>query len=245
VWSAFFRNGADRTDSSIWDYSKTPICPWLRMPSIVAWTSTKFGSPLCPPSIRLSRLRVSDGPTSADKTFFRPAGPIAAQVLPLLRGRFEVTELILEKPVFNLMKQADGSFNYANMAGKKAPAGARRDTRKRVNESKNAESAPVPMIIPGRMSIHDGQLSIVSKGQSPVQIKGIDLSLEEFSGERPFPFRASFDYPGLKTISLEGELDYQENKSLLELKKNRLKIHNLNLPLQGSVSNLSTAPAQP
>jgi AsmA protein len=195
------------------------------------------------PSIRLSRLRVFDGPTSADKTFFS-AQQVRLQLrfLPLLRGRFEVTELILEKPVFNLMKQADGSFNYANMAGKKAPAGARRDTRKRVNESKNAESAPVPMIIPGRMSIHDGQLSILSKGQAPVQIKGIDLSLEEFSGESAFPFRASFDYPGLKTISLEGELDYQENKSLLELKKNRLKIHNLNLPLQGSVSNLSTTP---
>jgi AsmA protein len=195
------------------------------------------------PSIRLSRLRVSEGPTPADDTFFS-AQQVRLQLkfLPLLRGRFEITELILDKPVFNLMKQADGSFNYADIANRKPPAGARRNTRKRVDGSKNAESAPVPIIIPGRMSIHDGQLSIVTKGQTPVLIKGIDLSLEEISGHRPFPFRASFEYPGLKTISLEGELDYQESKALLELKKNRLKIQDLNLPLQGSVSHLSTTP---
>lgn len=195
------------------------------------------------PSIRLSRLRVSDGPTSADNTFFSAQQVrLQLKLLPLLRGRFEITELILEKPVFNLMKQADGSFNYADMANKKPPSGARRDTRKRVDGSKNAETAPMPIIIPGRMSIQDGQLSIVSKGQTPVRINGIDLSLQDFSSERPFPFRASFNYPGLKTVSLEGELDYQENKALLELKKTRLKIQDLNLPLQGSVSNLSTTP---
>jgi AsmA protein len=196
------------------------------------------------PSIRLSRLRVSDGPTpAADDTFFS-AQQVRLQLkfLPLLRGRFEITELILEKPVFNLMKQADGSFNHADVAHKKPPASSRRNTRKRVKGSKNAEYAPVPIIIPGRMSIHDGQLSIATKGQTPVLIKGIDLSLAEFSSDRPFPFRASFDYPGLKTISLEGELDYQESKALLELKKIRLKIQDLNLPLQGSVSHLSTMP---
>jgi AsmA protein len=195
------------------------------------------------PSIRLSSLRVSDGPTPADNTFFS-AQQVRLQLkfLPLLRGRFEITELILEKPVFNLMKQADGSFNDAEAATKRKPPGVRRDIRKKPSSTKSAEAAPVPIIIPSRMSIHDGQLSIVTKGQTPVYIKGIDLSLEEFSGDRPFPFRASFDYPGLKTISLEGEIDYQENKALIELKKNRLKIQDLNLPLQGTVSNLSTTP---
>jgi len=195
------------------------------------------------PAIRLSRLRVSDGPSLAENTSFS-AQQVRLQLkfLPLLRGRFEITELILEKPVFNLMKQPDGSFNYADITNKKSPVGERRNANKRIEASKNAEAAPVPIIIPGRMSIRDGQLSILSKGQTPVRIHGIDLSLQDFSSERPFPFKASFNYPGLKTISLEGELDYQENKALLELKKNRLKIQDLNLPLQGSVSNLSTMP---
>ena len=41
---------------------------------------------------------------------------------------------------------------------------------------------------------------------------------------------------------LEGELDYQEDKALLELKNNRLKISDLTLPVHGSMSNLATTP---
>ena len=41
---------------------------------------------------------------------------------------------------------------------------------------------------------------------------------------------------------LEGQLDYREDKALLELKNNRLKIYDLTLPVQGSISNLGTTP---
>jgi hypothetical protein len=37
-------------------------------------------------------------------------------------------------------------------------------------------------------------------------------------------------------------LDYQEEKALLEFKNNRLKIHDLTLPVQGSISNLAATP---
>jgi hypothetical protein len=66
--------------------------------------------------------------------------------------------------------------------------------------------------------------------------------MQDFSGDQAFPYRASFDYPGLKTISLSGQLDYQEDEAKLQLKDNRLKIRDLDLPLAGSVSNLSIAP---
>jgi hypothetical protein len=92
------------------------------------------------------------------------------------------------------------------------------------------------------MRVQNGQVNIATKGQAPVNIKGIDLALQEFSSEHPFPFRASFEYPGLKTVSLAGELEYQETKSLLELKKARIKTQDLELPLQGSMSNLSATP---
>ena len=195
------------------------------------------------PSIRVSKLSVSDSPTFPDNIFFSAEQvQLRLKLWPLLRGRFEITELVLEKPVFNLMKQPDGSFNYADIAARRSPAGARRDTRKKFDTSKGAEAAATPLIIPGRMRIQNGQVNIVTKGQTPVNIKGIDLALQEFSSEHPFPFRVSFEYPGLKTVSLEGELEYQETKAVLELKKTRIKTQDLELPLQGSVSNLSANP---
>jgi uncharacterized protein involved in outer membrane biogenesis len=160
--------------------------------------------------------------------------------LPLLKGRFEVTELILDKPVFNLLKDPDGTFNYADI--KKTPATRRREAKKRSEGTKPADAVAAPLLIPSSMRIRDGQLNLTTKGQTPVTLRGIDLTLKEFSSETPFPFQASFSYPGLRTISLEGELSYQEEKGLVELKNNRLKIQELTFPVRGNISNLFTTP---
>jgi AsmA protein len=195
------------------------------------------------PSIRLSKLRVSDNPAFADNTFFSAQQvQLRIKFLPLLRGRFEVTELVLDKPVFNLLKQPDGTFNYADIANKKTPAHARREARKRSEGTRAPDASPAPLVIPSSMRIRDGQLNVTTKGQTPVVIRGIDLSVKEFSGEAPFPFEAAFSYPGLHTISLKGELSYQEEKALLELKNNRLKIQDLTFPVQGNISSLFTTP---
>ena len=194
------------------------------------------------PAIRMSKLKVSDSAAFADNTFFTAEQVrLKLRLWPLLRGRFEVTELVLQKPIFNLLKQADGSFNYSDIGERKTPAHNRRDTRKRTDGAKSLE-APPPLALPNRVRINDGELNVITKGSTAVNIKGIDLSLQEFSETAPFPFRIAFNYPGLKTVALEGQLNYQEDKALLELKNNRLKIQDMTFPVQGSVSNLSTTP---
>jgi hypothetical protein len=194
------------------------------------------------PSIHLANLKVSDTPAFPANTFFAAQQlQLRLKLWPLLRGRFEVTEFVLERPVINLQKQADGSFNYADLAGKRIPL-EKKSQGKRKPGPKTQESATLPFFMPSRMRIKDGQLNVQTKGQKPVNINGIDLSLQEFSGDHPFPYRASFSYPGLKTISLEGLLSYQEDHATLKLKENRLKVHDLVLPLEGTLSNLSTVP---
>ena len=194
------------------------------------------------PSIQISKLRVADSQSIAGNTFFAAEQlQLKLKFLPLVRGRFEVTELVLDKPVFNLLKQTDGSFNYSDLAGKKNPAAARREARKKSEGSgKSVEAAS--LALPSRLRIRDGQMNLFTNGQTSVNIQGIDISLQEISGDSPFPFRASFEYPGLKAVVLEGQLDYREDKALLELKNNRLKIYDLTLPVQGSISNLGTTP---
>lgn len=195
------------------------------------------------PSIRLSNLKVFDALAFPENTFFAAEQVrLRVKLWPLLKGRFEITELLLDKPVFNLLKQADGTFNYSDIAGKKSADGRRRETRRKTDSARATEAPAVPILIPQNISVNGGQVNLLTRGHAPVQIKGIDLSLKEFSSEAPFPFKASFNYPGLKTVSLEGTLDYQEEKSFLALKNNRLKIDDLNLPVEGGVQNPFTAP---
>src|SRR2546426_3264523 len=168
------------------------------------------------PSIRLSSLKISDSPAFPNNIFFTAQQlQLRLKLWPLVRGRFEVTEFVLEKPVINLLKKRDGTFNYADLAGKEIPLAKKNDRKKKNAPPKSQESAVIPLALPARMRIKDGQLNFETKGQKPVSINGIDLSLQEFSGDHPFPYRASFSYPGLKTISLEGFLSYQETQATL------------------------------
>src|SRR5262249_31952704 len=64
---------------------------------------------------------------------------------PLLQGRFEVTEFVLEKPVVNLLKRPDGTFNYADLADKKGALDRARETKKRGYASKSQEAAVMPL----------------------------------------------------------------------------------------------------
>ena len=195
------------------------------------------------PAIQLSKLSVSDSAAFAENTFFSAREVrLKLRFLPLLRGRFEVSELVLEKPIFNLLKQPDGTFNYYDIGKKKAGAVTPRVPRKKPDAPKIPETATVPLALPNRVRIQDGELNIITKGLAPVNIKGIDLALRDFTGTAAFPFRLSFNYAGLKTVSLEGQLQYEEEKALLNLKNNRLKIAALNFPVEGFVSHLATTP---
>jgi uncharacterized protein involved in outer membrane biogenesis len=196
------------------------------------------------PLIRLSNLKVSDSPASAGNTFFAAEQlQLRLKFWPLLRGRFEVTEFVVEKPVVNLLKRPDGTFNYSDLADKKGSLDRARESKKRAYASKPQEAAAMPLIVPSRLRVRDGQLNFQTPGQKAVKINGIDLSLQEFSGDRPFPYRASFSFPGLKPIALEGMLDYQEDQSTLRLNETSLKVQDLVLPVEGNISNLSTVPS--
>ncbi|MGH7825787.1 MAG: AsmA family protein [Candidatus Binatia bacterium] len=194
------------------------------------------------PSIRVSKLTVSDGPAFSSSPFFSAAQlQLRLKLWPLLLGRFEITEFVLDKPVMNLSKQPDGGFKYADNGGKKTTT-ARQEIKKKPSAQKSQDPAAVPFILPNRMRIRDGQLNFETGGQKPVKVNGIDLSLQDFSSGQPFPYRASFDYPGLKTISVEGQLRYEAEQSTLTLKNNELKAQDLVLPLEGSIVSLSTVP---
>lgn len=195
------------------------------------------------PAIRVSKIAVSDTASFPNKKFFTTEEMrLRLKFFPLLIGRFEVKEFILEQPVFNLLKHADGTLNYSDLAKNRTPVANRREAKKRTAKAKATDLAVVPLVIPARMRINKGQLNLVTQGQKPVHIDGIELSMDEFTGDHPFAYQASFNYPGLKTISLRGDLSYREEDAKLELVRNRLRVNDIEFPIEGSVTHLSSVP---
>jgi AsmA protein len=195
------------------------------------------------PFIRLSNLRVYESGAATESTFFSAEQvKLRLRLLPLLKGRFDASELVLEKPRFNFVKQADGTFNYSDIADKRSPSSSTRQTKKRMDSPRSGESTAAPWLIPANVSIRDGRLHLITKNGPPTVLQAIDLTLRDVTSGAPFPFRATFDYPGLNSVSVEGEMLYDEDKSLLDLKNSRLAVHGVTLPVEGSVSSVSAAP---
>ena len=113
----------------------------------------------------------------------------------MLRGRFEVTELVLEKPIFNLLKQADGSFNYSDIGSNKTPANNRREPQKKTDGAKSMD-APPPLALPNRVRVNEGQLNLITKGLIAGQIsKASIFRSKSLAKRRRSPFASRSPIP--------------------------------------------------
>jgi AsmA protein len=152
------------------------------------------------PSIKVSQLKISAGLSLSAEDFFTAQElQLRLKLWPLLRGRFEIIELVVEKPVLTLQTTSAPRPSYTDLTGKKSPPAESNTMRP---APKQPGSDAVGLTIPRRLRIKDGQLNIITAKPTPLRIHGIELSMEEFSSERPFPYRATFNYPGLKTVTL-------------------------------------------
>lgn len=191
------------------------------------------------PSIRLSSLKVSDNPAFSPDPFFTAKElRLHLKLWPLLQGQFQVESFILDGPSINLLKRPDGTFNFADIAKKQQRA----EKKEREPAPKTTEPLKLSELIPSEIRIENGNVILQTKGQKPLQVQGIDVSLKDFSTLRPFPYRVALALPGLKPITLEGNLQYDERAAALHLKENRLRAEDLDFTLSGTISELTGAP---
>jgi AsmA protein len=190
------------------------------------------------PAIRISSLQVSDNPAfSKDRFFTAERISLRLKLGALLMGRFQVEEFIVEKPVIRLIKKPDGTFNFADLAKKKE------DTAEKEKKGP-APREPVKLgeLVPAVLRLEQGVVILQTIGQKPLVISGIDVSLKAFSEDRPFPYRIALNPPGLKPVSLEGEMRYQDTPSILTLKDNHLKVDGVDFAVNGTIAKLTSAP---
>ena len=192
------------------------------------------------PAIRLSALKVSDSTAFSNDSFFTARQiQLRLKLRPLLRGQFQVEEFILEKPALNLLKTPDGTFNFADI-GKKKEEVAKKENKEAAPKTK--EAAKFSELIPALLRIEEGEVTLQTQGQKPLRIRGIDLSLQDFSTDHPFSYRVALNPPGLKPVSLEGQLRYQETLATLTLKDNHLKAEDVDFAVTGTVADLTSVP---
>jgi uncharacterized protein involved in outer membrane biogenesis len=166
------------------------------------------------------RFRVQDPSIAEDPHFGGGAAFVKAQqldvsvkLLPLLHKQVEVDSITLQRPTVNLIKNQSGVWNFASVGqpSESPQAGA-------VPSPGTLGSAGQPAQPPqaasnkqfslGQLTINDGQISVLDqqKSKTPSLYDHIDVTLKNFSPDKPFSIDAAVHMAGSGSEArLQGE----------------------------------------
>src|ERR1700739_227953 len=162
---------------------------------------------LLPPSFKVENPAIGDDPHfSADTPFVKAQElDVSVKLLPLIHKQVEVNSLSLQRPSVNLIKNASGVWNFASVGH---PEGQTQPSQTAETPSKQPPSATPPKTSSptdseqqfslGELNIRDGQISVLDqqKSKTPSIYDHIDVTLKNFSPDKPFTVDASVHMAG-------------------------------------------------
>jgi uncharacterized protein involved in outer membrane biogenesis len=185
--------------------------------------------------VRTGDLKVSllRGVTMADVTIANPPGfrgellkadafRLQYDLVPLLRGRLQVDELVLEKPVLSLAMDARGGFNYERLAPATGSASA----------VPRAGMASLPLELRlSKLAVDKAQVQVIDHRRAPLlALRDLDLdsSFTVSAGQARGSGRARLD-----TLALVDRLFLRDVAAPIELAKDKARL----APIQATLAN--------
>ena len=146
-------------------------------------------------SLVASDISIADDPAFSNSPFLEAKSlHIGVELVPLLFHRqVRITNLTIESPNIQLISAENGVWNFSSLG-----SGAK-------TTSPESQSS-LPDLTVGELKIDGGVATLSSKpahGQ-PLKLSEIDVSLQQFSFLKSFPFRVSAQMPGDGKVSVEG-----------------------------------------
>jgi len=151
-------------------------------------------------SLVAENTTLADDPAFSTQPFMTASKvKIGIEMIPLILSReIHITGFALDSPKINLLRAANGTWNYSTIgsAQKNAPA-------------KDSNSL-IPNLTVGHVTVTDGQLTVGSLPTPGALAKPsrtydkLELDAKDFSFQKSFPFTASTNLPAGGTVSLSG-----------------------------------------
>src|SRR5580693_3626561 len=141
---------------------------------------------LFPLRFRVYNLSIADDPKFGTRAFVQTQElSVSVKLLPLLSKSVQIDSLALERPSVELIKNAQGMWNFASI-GQKTPA-----------TPSSSPSSPQQFSL-GELAINDGLVAITDlQDRKPRTVYDhIDVKLKDFAPTTPFSVEASVHLPG-------------------------------------------------
>ncbi len=140
--------------------------------------------------LRLENFTMSDDPAYSSGEFVRAKDlQINVKLWPLLRKEVQVKRAILHSPSIQVIRNADGKFNFATI-GKKDKEKAPAEKAKVERGAKEAAAEAAPGFAVSLVDISDGDIRYLDqKDGADLRIRRIDLKVEDLDASRPISVR--------------------------------------------------------
>src|SRR5207249_3977696 len=176
---------------------------------------------LFPPSFQVSNAVIGEDKNFNTTRAFATADRLAVSIklLPLLRKEIDVNSLELVHPRIELVRNAQGAWNFATIGQQGKPAPAERTAANQAAPAQAPNTQPAPQENKAQqpakefelanLRISDGQVAItdLQKHQSRAVYDHIDLDVNDFAPDKAFTIKAAAHLPGQgkQAVFLEGK----------------------------------------
>jgi AsmA protein len=171
---------------------------------------------LFPPSFQVENASVAEDPRFGSARPFATTEKLAVSVKfwPLLRKDVEVKSLELLRPHIELVRDAQGVWNFATLGQEGKPSPAKNTPQPAPAATPTITTGPEGKQPAGQFSlanlfINDGQVAItdLQKHQSRAVYDHIDLNLNDFAPDQQFSLKLTAHLPGSgkQALMLEGK----------------------------------------
>jgi uncharacterized protein involved in outer membrane biogenesis len=131
--------------------------------------------------IRLKDFSIADDKSFSDSEFIRALDiQINVEFLPLLSKKINITKLILNKPVINIIENKNGKYNFASFGAE--------DKSENSGDAKSKNKAQKLPIFASSIIIKEGQINYVDeKNETEFQIQKINLGIKDLDFDKEVP----------------------------------------------------------
>jgi AsmA protein len=165
---------------------------------------------LFPPSFQVENAVIGEDKNFNTGRAFATAEKLAVSIklLPLIRKDVEINSLELRRPYIELVRNAQGEWNFATLGQPGKPSGKTPATAPQA-EPNQPSTKPAGQFELSNLQITDGQVAITDfqKHQSRAVYDHIDLSVSDFAPDQQFTIKATAHLPGQgkQEILLDGK----------------------------------------
>ncbi len=167
--------------------------------------------------IRMTNFSVMDDPEFSSETFLTADDlQINLKLLPLIQKKIDMSKLILHNPIITLIRDEQGEMNVSTLGKPETE----KETPVPQTEEKQPEEQPEeqpgkqPELTISQFTIDSGLIHFIDKKEDKkLDIKQVDLSVEDFNFDQPFTLNLSAavleENPNIEVQSQIGPLGQQ------------------------------------